>query len=337
MSDYPEFSSAKEFASAKLYICLFLTQQQLSNSVTQLLNSDRYELKYLSLVQDLTDFIVENQEQIDCLVLFRDAQLDSVMNQLWQSEILLPTVIVELEQLVDGAYKPCPSRPGTAPDALAEAPTEYSTSLPNLTTIHPLYHQAEIRLYPTQLTEINSYINLAITKFISFAPGSKIEHNSLQNELQKESVRKSLIAQQRRLTEKLKERLGYLGIYYKRNQNSFYRNLSSAKQKELHHQLSLRYRQILIEYFNSNSQTNKLIDEFVDLAFFADIATAQILEIHMELIDDFSHQLKIEGRNDDILLDYRLPLIDVISHLCEMYRRSIPGEKDSLELLFAVE
>ncbi|MGF1591363.1 MAG: circadian clock protein KaiA [Pleurocapsa sp.] len=322
MSDYQEFSSTTEFASAKLYICLFSTQQQLSNSVIQLLNSDRYELKCLSLVPDLTDFIVENQEQIDCLLLFREAQLDSVMNQLWQSEILLPTVIVELEQLVD---------------SLAEAPTNHCTSLPNLTNIHPLYHQAEIRLYPTQLTEINSYINLAIAKFISFAPSSKISNHSQPNELQKESIRKSLIAQQRRLTEKIKERLGYLGIYYKRNPNSFYRNLSSAKQKEFHHQLSLGYRQILIEYFNSNSQTNKLIDEFVDLAFFADIATSQILEIHMELIDDFSHQLKIEGRNDDILLDYRLPLIDVISHLCEMYRRSIPGEKASLELLFAVE
>ena len=322
MSDYQDtFSSTTEFSLAKLHICLFSTQQQLSNSVIKLLNSDRYELKCLSLVQDLTDFILENQEQIDCLVLLRDSQLDLVMNQLWQSEILLPTLIIELEQLVDAV----------------EAPVYSNTSLLNLTTINPLYHHAEIRLYPTQLAEINSYINLAITKFISFAPGSKIGHNSLQDELKKEAVRKSLIAQQRRLTEKLKERLGYLGIYYKRNPNFFYRNLSSAKQKELHHQLSSSYRQIIIEYFNNNFSINKLIDEFVDQAFFADIATSQILEIHMELIDDFSHQLKIEGRNDDILLDCRLPLIDVISHLCEMYRRSIPGANASLELLFTVE
>ncbi len=324
MSDYQDtFSSTTESASAKLQICLFSTQQQLSDSVIKLLDSDRYELKCLSLVQDLTNFVLENQEQIDCLVLFRDSQLGLVMNQLWQSEILLPTLIVELEQLVD---------------ALTEAsPVDSNTSLPNLTTIHPLYHHAEIRLYPTQLAEINSYINLAITKFISFAPGSKISHNSLQDELKKEAVRKSLIAQQRRLTEKLKERLGYLGIYYKRNPNFFYRNLSSTKQKELHLKLSSSYRQIIIEYFNNNSPINKLIDEFVDQAFFADIATSQILEIHMELIDDFSHQLKIEGRNDDILLDCRLPLIDVISHLCEMYRRSIPGANASLELLFTVE
>jgi circadian clock protein KaiA len=57
----------------------------------------------------------------------------------------------------------------------------------------------------------------------------------------------------------------------------------------------------------------------------------------MDLMDDFAHQLKIEGRNDDILLDYRLPLIDIISHLCEIYRRSIPESDASINLLFTVE
>jgi circadian clock protein KaiA len=46
----------------------------------------------------------------------------------------------------------------------------------------------------------------------------------------------------------------------------------------------------------------------------------------MELMDEFSKQLKLEGRNDDILQDYRLTLIDAIAHLCEMYRRSVPRE-----------
>jgi circadian clock protein KaiA len=46
----------------------------------------------------------------------------------------------------------------------------------------------------------------------------------------------------------------------------------------------------------------------------------------MELMDEFSNQLKLEGRSEDVLLDYRLTLIDIIAHLCEMYRRSIPRE-----------
>ena len=39
-----------------------------------------------------------------------------------------------------------------------------------------------------------------------------------------------------------------------------------------------------------------------------------------------SKKLKLEGRSDDVLLDYRLTLIDAIAHLAEMYRLSIPKE-----------
>lgn len=56
------------------------------------------------------------------------------------------------------------------------------------------------------------------------------------------------------------------------------------------------------------------------------MSVPQIVEIHMELIDEISKQLKLEGRSEEILLDYRLTLIDIIAHLCEMYRRSIPRE-----------
>jgi circadian clock protein KaiA len=81
-------------------------------------------------------------------------------------------------------------------------------------------------------------------------------------------------------------------------------------------------------YFAKDAKINlnQLIDDFVDQAFIADISVAQIVEIHMELMDNFSKQLKLEGRSEEILLDYRLTLIDVIAHLCEMYRRSIPRE-----------
>jgi circadian clock protein KaiA len=53
---------------------------------------------------------------------------------------------------------------------------------------------------------------------------------------------------------------------------------------------------------------------------------SEIVKIHMELMEEFSDQLKLEGRSEEILLDYRLTLIDIIAHLCEMYRRSIPRE-----------
>jgi circadian clock protein KaiA len=68
------------------------------------------------------------------------------------------------------------------------------------------------------------------------------------------------------------------------------------------------------------------VDRFVEQAFFADMSVSQIVEIHMELMDALATQLKLEGRSEEILLDYRLTLIDIIAHLCEMYRRSIPRE-----------
>ena len=93
-------------------------------------------------------------------------------------------------------------------------------------------------------------------------------------------------------------------------------------------QLKADYRVIILGYFAKDHKINlnQLIDDFVDQAFMADISVAQIVEIHMQLMDGFAKQLKLEGRSEEILLDYRLTLIDVIAHLCEMYRRSIPRQ-----------
>ena len=46
----------------------------------------------------------------------------------------------------------------------------------------------------------------------------------------------------------------------------------------------------------------------------------------MDLIDEFWKQLSSEGHKHDFLQDYRLALLDVMAHLCEMYRRSIPPD-----------
>jgi circadian clock protein KaiA len=320
MSDHQVNYSSSGTTPTKLQICLFSTQSQLGDLVSKLLNSDRYELKCLGLIEDFTDCVVDNYEHIDCLILSLNEQLDSLLNRLWQSEILLPTVILEAESI----------------NGETEDVKKFSACLIDL-EVSNIYHQAEVRLYPKQLKEINSYINLAINKFISLAPSCKTGSYDPNQSLQSTVAPRSLILQQRRLTDKLKERLGYLGFFYKRNPDSFWPNLSAAEQEKLANQIAQSYRQILLLYFDHANEINQLIDEFVDRAFFANISTSQILEIHMDLMDDFAHQLKIEGRNDDILLDYRLPLIDIISHLCEIYRRSIPESDASINLLFTVE
>lgn len=137
-----------------------------------------------------------------------------------------------------------------------------------------------------------------------------------------------------RLAEKLKERLGYLGIYYKRSSKNFLRYMSLPQRQELLQQLKVDYREIILSYFSPESGLNQKIDNFVNVAFFADVPIAQIVEIHMGLMDEFSKQLKLEGRSDEVLQDYRLTLIDAIAHLCEMYRRSIPRESASKDPAF---
>jgi circadian clock protein KaiA len=147
-----------------------------------------------------------------------------------------------------------------------------------------------------------------------------IENNEIMNP---ESF---LLQQQHRLAQKLKERLGYLGVYYKRNPQHFYRNLLADEKREFLEQLTLEYREIILNYFSQDESVNQQIDQFVNRNFFADMSVSQILEIHMILMDEFSQRLKLEGRSEEILLDYRLALIDILAHLGEMYRRSIPRE-----------
>ncbi len=175
----------------------------------------------------------------------------------------------------------------------------------------PVYHAAEVRVPVEAIDNLGNFVEKAIEQFLNLAP-AEVAATAASD------------SQQTRLIQKLRERLGYLGVYYKRNPQYFIRNLPPDERGEFLDRLRELYREIILSYFSRDSTSNQQIDEFVSLAFFADISVTRIVEIHMELMDEFSKQLKLEGRNEDILLDYRLTLIDVIAHLCEMYRRSIP-------------
>jgi circadian clock protein KaiA len=175
------------------------------------------------------------------------------------------------------------------------------------------------------LINIGADIDQSISRFLNLTPLQSPNATNASPPDQKSAA--FLLQQQRRLSEKLKERLGYLAVYYNRNRHNFFRYLSPAQQQELSIQLKEQYRLIVLAYFTPDSQLNDLLDQFVASVFFADLSVSEVVEIHMDLMDDFATQLKIEGWSEDILLDYRLTLIDVIAHLCEMYRRSIPSER----------
>lgn len=319
----PDNKGIKAFSNRslpnKLHICLFPARQPLAQSCTELLTSGYYHFKGLDTADEFIEFVSQNKKEIDCILFINDPAVNFVLDRLWELEVLLPIIIVEVE---------------LAPNAEINSDNSQRSLSTAITSVATLYHKAEVHLDYNQLEPISSYINLAIAKFLNLAPSCNLSERATSQKLeQAENNRTSLVSQQRRLADKLKERLGYLGVYYKRNPQEFYRNLSSEKKAKLSQQLVIDYRQIILSYFTENAEINQYIDRFVDRAFFADISISHVLEIHMDLMDEFAQQLKIEGRNDDILLDYRLTLIDVIAHLCEMYRRSIPREDISLETI----
>lgn len=129
-----------------------------------------------------------------------------------------------------------------------------------------------------------------------------------------------------RLDSKLKERLGYTGIYSQRNPEQFFGNLSTLEQRKLLKELKAIYFQIIVDYFTKEEQINERIDRFVEKAFFVNLPMDEVVEIHMKLIDNLARELKFEGLDAAYLSDYRLTLIDVIAHLGEMYR-SVLTEK----------
>ena len=239
-----------------------------------------------------------------------------LLHQLREQSILLPVIILEPEES---------ARLLKVPPETTTRPELSSNTLMDSTSDLALYHRAILHIPVTQIHRLETLVEEAIANFLKLSPVSYFCALDSPTNLTTAAY-SPLIQQQRRLADKLRERLGYLSIYYKRDSAHFVRNMALTERHEFLQQLKTDYREIILNYFIDDPYLNEKIDSFVNLAFFADVPVAQIVEIHMELIDEFSKQLKLEGRSDDILQDYRLTLIDTIAHLCEMYRRSIPRE-----------
>lgn len=293
-----------------LQVCCLVSENQANqtkSTLTNLLQADRYTITIVSELETLVSLLTKPQNIQDCLVIFGDVVggveqddkggVESVVKHLGGLNIFMPTILV-----LENCYEH------------SEPHYEQSESQD--------FYRAIITINLEQIQDLPSIIDQAIATFIQISP--QIRHQVYVN-IPATPISESLTVQQQRLADKLNERLGYLGVYYKRDSRLFLRNLSSEDRKEYIGRLKSLYRSVILEYFSEkNSDLNQEIDEFVNLSFFADISVSQVLEIHMELMDDFAKQLRLEGRNDDILLDYRITLIDMIAHLCELYRRSIP-------------
>jgi circadian clock protein KaiA len=178
-------------------------------------------------------------------------------------------------------------------------------------------HDAEVHLPPDQLEQLSYSLDAALSRFLRrglLSNGGAAAGGAPE------------VGERWKLANRLQGRLGYLGVYYKRDPSRFLRKLSEADREELLRSLTRTYRDLLISYFQDPAAANQALESFVNTAFFADLPITKTVEIHMNLIDGFWKQLKLEGHKNDFIRDYRLALLDVMAHLCEMYRRAIPPD-----------
>jgi circadian clock protein KaiA len=180
------------------------------------------------------------------------------------------------------------------------------------------YHADEIHLPPDQLEQLSYSLDAAISRSLSrLLAVAQADGANGQAEPMPERWR---------LANRLQARLGLLGVFYKRDPSRFLRNLDQQNAEVLLASLQRTYRDLLLSYFKDPAAANQALESFVNTAFFSDLPITKVVEIHMDLIDSFSTQLRLEGHKSDFLQDYRLALLDVMAHLCEMYRRSIPAD-----------
>jgi circadian clock protein KaiA len=301
--------SSSSAVRPQILICTLIRSETLLSSINQALERDRYYKVVQSSDADaFFKTVVQDRFLIDCLIIEQQPDLDKVIRRLHREAIVLPLVILTETVLDETEFSADPALVGLILDTSR-------------------YHTAEVQVVQTEVPQLISHIERAIANFLKLSPQSRLPHQLETEDLSTLSAfGETLAAQQQRLSEKLRERLGYIGVYYKRDSQLFFRRFTKEERESFLLELKSEYRDIILSYFRQGSDINQQIDAFVHKVFFADMSVSQVLEIHMELMDRLAKKLKLEGRSEDVLLDYRLTLIDAIAHLCEMYRRSIPRE-----------
>jgi circadian clock protein KaiA len=283
----------------QVLISSLVTSHDLAKVLSQTFVAERYQLAAFQQGSDLLAFLQQKNET-HCLILESTPQLTELLPRLYKAMVLLPAVII----LPDAPEHALPARENSQ---------------------QAFYHIAEVQISLAKIDQVGRSVETAIQQFLQVTTKSPLRLVDQAAQLHPEMA-DTLLVKQQELSLKLKERLGYFGVFYKRDPQLFFRHMSPADQQALLKEIKAEYREIVLGYFNATTENNQKIDAMVTKAFFGDLSVSQILEIHMELMDIFAKQLKLEGRSEDVLLDYRLTLIDVISHLCEMYRRSLPRE-----------
>ena len=224
---------------SKLLLFTLGLNSSLREKLSSLLAEERYSIEHLKCDENARSFLAEKKENIDCLITLYRPELSQYFQSLSEEGILLPNVILLPEN---------------------DASTKDSTAKTFF------YHSAEQELHLDKIENLSTVIDKAIAQFLYLAPSCTIiDRQEVSEKADGLDERQAfLLLQQRRLAEKLKERLGYLGVYYKRNPQYFYRNLDPQDQQDFKQQFRADYREIVLDYFNGNPPTNQAIDQFVN-------------------------------------------------------------------------
>ncbi len=270
-----------------LTIASLLCDPRLLLACRQWLKGGRYELDDLGSQADPLGALERRRDAFDVVLLQQGAFSRSQLEGLIRKGLMLPAVVVgDVSGRLD-------------------------------------YHEAEIHLPGDQLEQLTYSIDAAVSRVLRRGLSAASNGAGAGSDGQGGSPAPS---ERWRLPNRLKERLGYLGVFYKRDPSRYLRHLAPQERQELLASLERTYRDLLISYFRDPAAANQALESFVHTAFFSDLPITKAVEIHMNLIDSFWKQLKLEGHKNDFLQDYRLALLDVMAHLCEMYRRSVPPD-----------
>ncbi|MBC1260641.1 circadian clock protein KaiA [Synechococcus sp. BSF8S] len=273
-----------------LTVASLIRDQPLRKACATWLPEGRYEVLELGLRQDPSAELERCWDQIDAVLLEPGVLSNETFQRLRAQGMVLPAVVVGQ---ISGQME---------------------------------YFQDEIRLPPDQMEQLSYSLDAAISRCLRRRSSRPSSDHLAGGDGQEE------VGEQPnwRLPHRLQERLGYLGVFYKRDSSRFLRNLPAAERNVLLRSLQRTYRDLLISYFRDPAAANQAIESFVNTAFFIDLPITKTVEIHVNMIDDFWKKLQLEGHKQDFLKDYRLALLDVMAHLCEMYRRSLPPEVPSM-------
>jgi circadian clock protein KaiA len=101
----------------------------------------------------------------------------------------------------------------------------------------------------------------------------------------------------------LERKNNYFLAFAQQRKAQNFQDMTTSEKQEIIEQLKSDYRQIIVNYFLTDKAIKEKIDKFINALFYANIPVPQIIEMHMEIIDEFAKQLRLEGRSDETLLD----------------------------------